>query len=110
MYENELKALKKAGRFRERKIFDEGLIDFASNDYLGLANNKKQFNKAVKLVQKYDTVAPKASMLINGYHSIHRNFEKYIAKQKVCRSKKQLLISEKCETICLSTNSFTDIQ
>ena len=38
MYENELKALKKAGRFRERKLFDDRLEDLASNDYLGLSN------------------------------------------------------------------------
>ena len=81
MYENELKALKKAGRFRERKLFDEDLDDMASNDYLGLSNNKKQFNKAVKLVKKYDTLTSKASMLVNGYHPIHKKFEETIAKQ-----------------------------
>jgi len=81
MYENELKALKKAGRFRERKLFDEDLDDMASNDYLGLSNNKKQFNKAVKLVKKYDTLTSKASMLVNGYHPIHQKFEETMAKQ-----------------------------
>jgi len=81
MYENELKALKKAGRFRERKLFDEDLDDLASNDYLGLSSNKKQFNKAVKLVKKYDTLSSKASMLVNGYHPIHKKFEETMAKQ-----------------------------
>ena len=79
MYENELKALKKAGRFRERKIFDSELIDFASNDYLGFANNKKQFKKAYKAVKEYDTIASKASMLVNGYHEIHEAFEKTLS-------------------------------
>jgi len=79
MYQNELKALKKANRFRERKIFDNTLIDFASNDYLGLAHNKKQFKKAVKMVSEFDTHAPKASMLVNGYHEIHNGFERIIA-------------------------------
>lgn len=81
MYKNELKALKKAGRFRERKLFDEDLDDMASNDYLGLSNNKKQFNKAVKLVKKYDTLTSKASMLVNGCHPIHQKFEEMMAEQ-----------------------------
>lgn len=81
MYENELKALKKAGRFRERKIFDITLNDLASNDYLGLSTNKKQFKKAVKLVEEYTIKSSKASMLVNGYHPIHRIFELEMAEQ-----------------------------
>ena len=80
MYENELKALKKAGRFRERKIYDVRLDDLASNDYLGLSRNKKQFKKAVKLVEEFTVVSSKASMLVNGYHPIHRIFEKEMAE------------------------------
>jgi 8-amino-7-oxononanoate synthase len=80
MYQNELKALKKVNRFRERKLFDDKLIDFASNDYLGFANNKEQFKKAYQLVKEYDTIAPKASMLVNGYHEVHQAFEKTLAK------------------------------
>ncbi len=81
MYENELKALKKAGRFRERKLFDDTLEDLASNDYLGLSSNKKQFKKAVKRVNEYKTLSSKASMLVNGYHPIHRLFELEMAEQ-----------------------------
>lgn len=81
MYEKELKALQKAGRFRERKLFDEDLVDMASNDYLGLSTNKKQFKKAVKMVQKYQTLSSKASMLVNGYHPIHQQFEQNMAQQ-----------------------------
>ena len=81
MYENELKALHKAGRFRERHIFDVRLHDLASNDYLGLSTNKKQFKKAVKLVEEYTVISSKASMLVNGYHPIHRIFETTIAEQ-----------------------------
>jgi len=81
MYENELKALKKAGRFRERQIFDVRLSDLASNDYLGLSRDKKQFKKAVKLVGEYTVISSKASMLVNGYHPIHRIFEMAMAEQ-----------------------------
>ena len=80
MYSNEIKALKKAGRFRERKLFSDNLNDLASNDYLGLSNNKKQFKKAVKCVKKYKTLSSKASMLVNGYHPIHKQFEETMAK------------------------------
>ena len=80
MYENELKALKNAGRFRERKIYDVTLDDLASNDYLGLSRNKKQFKKAVKLVNEFTVISSKASMLVNGYHPIHRIFEKELAE------------------------------
>jgi 8-amino-7-oxononanoate synthase len=81
MYKNELKALKKAGRFRERKVYDITLDDLASNDYLGLSRNKKQFKKAVKLVNEYTTVSSKASMLVNGYHPIHKIFEQEMAEE-----------------------------
>ena len=80
MYQNELKALKKTGRFRQRCVWDRDLIDFASNDYLGLANSKKQLKKALRLVGEYDAHAPKASMLVNGYHEVHERFEQTLAR------------------------------
>ena len=80
MYEKELEALKRAGRFRKRTLFSDMLDDFASNDYLGLARRKKSFNKAVKMVQEYDTFAPRASQLVNGYHPIHKIFELEMAE------------------------------
>lgn len=80
MYEKELHALKKAGRLRQRKVWDKNLIDFASNDYLGLANNKEQLAKALDLLNEYNNHAPKASMLVNGYHEIHERFEQRLAQ------------------------------
>ncbi len=79
MYQKQINALKRANRFRERKIFNNDLFDFASNDYLGLANNRKQFKKAFNLVNSYGSFAPKASMLVNGYHPIHKMFEDRLA-------------------------------
>ncbi len=79
MYRLELEALKRANRFRKREIFNSNLIDFASNDYLGLASSKKQFKKAIELISSYATHAPKASMLVNGYHEVHRDFEEVLA-------------------------------
>lgn len=75
-YENELKALKRSGRYRVRNVVDETLMDMSSNDYLGLAHNKELHQKACKTLHHYDYHAPKASMLVNGYHPIHQNFER----------------------------------
>lgn len=80
MYGNELEALRKAGRFRERKLYDDTLEDMASNDYLGLSRKKKQLKKALKLLDDYEVISPKASMLVNGYHPIHRIFEMEMAE------------------------------
>jgi len=74
-YEKELKALKHSHRFRERHLIDESLIDLASNDYLSLAHNKDIYTLTCNKLQEVDVHAPKASMLVNGYHSIHKEFE-----------------------------------
>ncbi|MEA3384097.1 MAG: pyridoxal phosphate-dependent aminotransferase family protein, partial [Campylobacterota bacterium] len=74
-YENELKALKKANRFRQRVIYDKSLIDLASNDYLGLSSKKELLKKAYKRLKKENTNGPKASLIVNGYSNIHKRFE-----------------------------------
>ncbi len=80
MYENELKAIHKSNRYREREIFDENLIDLASNDYLGFSEDKELFEKAYNRVLKHKTHAPKASQLVNGYHLVHKEFEEYLCE------------------------------
>jgi len=74
-YENELKALKKSGRYRRREILDYSLKDFASNDYLGLAHNKELHTKSSKELDTLAVHSTKASLLVNGYHQIHKDFE-----------------------------------
>ncbi|AFL69019.1 aminotransferase class I/II-fold pyridoxal phosphate-dependent enzyme [Sulfurospirillum barnesii] len=80
MYQNELSALAKSNRIRTRHLYDESLADFSSNDYLGLAENKKLFERAVTQVSMYKSHAPKASMVVNGYHPIHQTFEEFVAR------------------------------
>ena len=80
MYEKELNSIKKSNRFRERKLFDENLIDLASNDYLGLANNKELLQKAFLKIQNLQSFSPKASILVNGYSKIHKEFEELLCK------------------------------
>jgi 8-amino-7-oxononanoate synthase len=79
-YENELKALKRSGRYRERHLMDESLLDGASNDYLGLAHRKELHTKASETLNAYSFHAPKSSMLVNGYHPIHQNFERALCE------------------------------
>ncbi len=78
MYQQELKALKKANLYRSRDIYEDDLIDLASNDYLGLAEDFEIFDKAVDVVKSYRVHSPKASQLVNGYHAIHQEFENYL--------------------------------
>ncbi|MBN2783071.1 MAG: pyridoxal phosphate-dependent aminotransferase family protein [Campylobacterales bacterium] len=75
-YQNELKALRKAGRYREREVVDESLKDFASNDYLGLAHNKELHHQTCSELDKIPVHGAKASLLVNGYHKAHRDFER----------------------------------
>jgi len=74
-YEKELQALKRSGRYRTREVLNTTLHDFASNDYLGLAHNKELHKKTCTTLEKNDFHATKASMLVNGYHQIHKDFE-----------------------------------
>ena len=74
-YENELKALKKVGRYRKRELVNASFKDFASNDYLGLSHNKELHQKTCKTIDKLEIHASKASMLVNGYHQVHKDFE-----------------------------------
>ena len=80
LYENELKALKKSGRYRTREIADNSSKDFASNDYLGLSHHKELHQKTSQTLEEQDIHSSKASMLVNGYHQIHQDFEKALCK------------------------------
>jgi len=74
-YEKELAALKRAGRYRSREVVGYDHKDFASNDYLGLAEKKELHQQTCEFLAKNTAHATKASMLVNGYHQIHKDFE-----------------------------------
>jgi 8-amino-7-oxononanoate synthase len=80
-YSKELAALRRAGRYRERRIYPEALIDLASNDYLGLGENRDIVRRAAGALESLSVHAPKASMLVNGYTQVHQDFE-----QALCRA------------------------
>lgn len=74
-YKSELKALKRSGRFRSRELVDSSLLDFASNDYLGLSHKKSLHTKTAQTLSNLPMHSSKASLLVNGYHQIHKDFE-----------------------------------
>ncbi len=74
-YENELKALKKSGRYRIRELVKSGVKDFASNDYLGLSHKKSLHEITASEISDLPMHSSKASLLVNGYHKIHKDFE-----------------------------------
>ncbi len=75
-YAKELQALKKSSRHRTREVVDYAIKDFASNDYLGLASLKELHTLTCKQLSKNPVHASKASLLVSGYHQIHKDFEK----------------------------------
>ena len=79
-YTNELKALKKSGRYRTREVVNTTLKDFASNDYLGLSHKKELHEQTVKTLSKLPLHSSKASLLVNGYHQIHKDFEEALCE------------------------------
>lgn len=75
MYEKELNALRASHRLRQRCLYDERLIDCASNDYLGLSARASLLKGALKRLKKLAYHSPKASLLVNGYSPLHAEFE-----------------------------------
>lgn len=57
------------------------LINFASNDYLGLAGDQRLIQAAIAATQEFGTGAT-GSRLIGGHRDLHRQLEKTIAKLK----------------------------
>lgn len=74
-YESELQALKKSKRYRTREVYRSDVLDFASNDYLGLAHNKELHEATCRVLSDMPLHSSKASLLVNGYHQIHKDFE-----------------------------------
>ena len=79
-YEKELLALKRSGRFRRRVAFNKEQIDLASNDYLGLATHEALYKRAFNRLEASFDYAPRSSMLVNGYHAIHQEFEAHVCE------------------------------
>ncbi len=79
-YSQEIKALHRAGRYRTREVICKNLKDFASNDYLGLSHKKELHNSACRILETLEAHSSKASLLVNGYHQVHKDFEDALCK------------------------------
>ncbi len=84
--------IKRANWYRETKtlqglpgpiitIEGQSLINFSSNDYLGLAADKRLIAAATRATREYGTGAT-GSRLLSGHRDIHRGLELAIAKLK----------------------------
>jgi 8-amino-7-oxononanoate synthase len=67
-------ARKAACLYRERRICAETLVNFSSNDYLGLRNDPAIKKAVITYIEKYG-LGSGASKLISGFHNIHQDLE-----------------------------------
>ncbi|MFK7909387.1 MAG: aminotransferase class I/II-fold pyridoxal phosphate-dependent enzyme [Akkermansiaceae bacterium] len=79
--EDELSELEEASLLRRIPTQHTGLVDFASNDYLGLSQHPAIKRAYLKGIEKYGTGSG-ASRLISGTSVAHRKLEETIAHAK----------------------------
>lgn len=90
--EKALSTIKKANWYRQVKTIEslpdttiiidgKNLINFASNDYLGLAGDMRLQQAAIAAIQKYGTGST-GSRLLTGHRPLHRELEQAIATLK----------------------------
>jgi glycine C-acetyltransferase/8-amino-7-oxononanoate synthase len=76
--EQELNKLKEEGTFRKLKV-PKNVINFCSNDYLGLSKHPKVIERAASILKKYG-VGAGASRLVSGNFDVHEELESKIAE------------------------------
>lgn len=79
--ENELKELKEQRLYRMPKECEEGLINFSSNNYLGMAKDKRLIEAAQGAAQRYG-VGGCASRFLGGNNALYKKLEEKLAKFK----------------------------
>ncbi len=81
-FEKTLQERKAEGLFRERKIFSpqtDGLVDFASSDYLGLSQHPLVKKACIEGVERFG-VGSGGSAMVSGYHVAHQALEEKVAE------------------------------
>lgn len=79
--EDELAALEQSSLRRHLACPDTGLVNFSSNDYLGLASHPRLIAANLRAVEKYGTGST-ASRLVCGSTPPHRELESLLAEAK----------------------------
>jgi len=73
--------IEKANWYRSTRIAHPSMLMFASNNYLGLAQDRRLINAAIAATQKYGT-GTTGSRLVSGHLEIHDRLEQAIANLK----------------------------
>ena len=84
-FEKELETLKEKNLYRQRIVLPDGVLDFSSNDYLGLKDCKKTKELLCKNIHNL-SLGSGASALISGYTEIQKQLEEELAKFKETES------------------------
>ena len=84
-----LKSLKKISSIKV-KYKDKILINFSSNDYLGLSQNKIMKNDTIRVIKKHG-IGSGSSRLVSGNFDFHEKIESLLAKKK--RSQSSIIFS-----------------
>ena len=78
---NQINSLKKGYLYRERIIIPEHIIDFSSNDYLGLKNHRETKENLKNNLEKL-SLSSGASPLVSGYNIYQEELENLLSKIK----------------------------
>ena len=79
--DTETSAIRAAGRWRAPHDLDPNLVNFASNDYLGLTNHPAVIAAAHDALDKYGAGAGSARLIV-GSRPVHRELEHALAEWK----------------------------
>ena len=77
---NSYRYLKKLNKLDNKiKYKNKLLLNFSSNDYLGLSQNKIIKNETIKIINKYG-IGCGSSRLVSGNYDFHEETESFLAK------------------------------
>jgi 8-amino-7-oxononanoate synthase len=82
-WREELEARREAGLHRRLGVLPAGVLDFSSNDYLGLSRHPEVVKAAINATREFGAGA-RASRLVSGHFEIHAQLESELAAFKKC--------------------------